>query len=211
VAADDVPAVRRLIRRFLAPLGFDVREACDGNEAVALWQQWRPHLIWMDLRMPGVDGCEATRRIKAHPQGKSTVVIAVTSSGFEEQREEALGSGCDDFLRKPFDEADLVDLLHKHLGARFVYAGPNAGTPREGDGLGPVSAALASLPEVSRRALRAALVELDPEAVRKLLQEIPGRSTEALDALRVLADTYQYGQLLRILDDIHTEAPHDSG
>jgi signal transduction histidine kinase/ligand-binding sensor domain-containing protein/FixJ family two-component response regulator len=211
LAADDVPAVRRLIRRFLEPLGFDVREARDGDEAVALWEQWRPHLVWMDLRMPGVDGYEATRRIKAHPDGKSTAVVAVTSSGFEEQRAEALQSGCDDFLRKPFDETDLVYLLHQHLGVRFVYSGPQAAAPREGDGLGAVSAALASLTPASRGALRAALAELNPAAVRKFLREIPGQSTDALDALRALADTYQYAQLLRILDDVDSETPHDSG
>ena len=121
--ADDVEASRRLLSQILAPLGFDLREAANGQKALELWEAWQPHLIWMDLRMPVVDGNEATRRIKATPQGQETVVVAVTASAFEEDREAALAQGCDDFLRKPFHEADVLDVLARRLGVRFVHEG----------------------------------------------------------------------------------------
>ena len=115
LVADDGWAMRHLIQRLLGPLGFEVREVCDGSEAVALWKEWHPHLIWMDLRMPVMDGFEATRRIKAAPDGKATIIIAVTASSFEDPRAAAREAGCDGFLRKPFDDTDLFDFLHQYL------------------------------------------------------------------------------------------------
>lgn len=67
--------------------GFELREAVNGAEAIAVWRDWQPHLILMDLRMPILDGLEATRLIKADPQGQNTVVIALTASAFADQRQ----------------------------------------------------------------------------------------------------------------------------
>ena len=112
---------RKLLVRMLAPLGFEVREAANGQEAIEIWDFWEPHLIWMDMRMPVMDGYEATRRIKATTKGQATVIIALTASALEEDRVVMLSEGCDGYMRKPFREADLFDALDHHLGVRFVY------------------------------------------------------------------------------------------
>jgi signal transduction histidine kinase/ligand-binding sensor domain-containing protein/CheY-like chemotaxis protein len=210
LAADDGRAARQLIRRLLEPLGFEVREARDGNEAVAAWYEWRPHLIWMDMRMPGVDGCEAARRIRAGRDGRSAVIIAVTASGSEEQRAAAREAGCDDFLCKPFDEADLVDLLHKHLGVRFTYSEEQAGATPTGGGAEAVPTALASLPASLLVPLHGALAELDTAAVRRALEAIGAYNAEACNALRALTDNLQYGRLLRMIENRYPGTPHDS-
>ena len=187
-----------------------MREARDGNEAVAAWHEWRPHLIWMDMRMPGVDGCEAARRIRAGRDGRSAVIIAVTASGSEEQRAAAREAGCDDFLCKPFDEADLVVLLHKHLGVRFTYSEEQAGATPTGGGAEAVPTALASLPASLLVPLHGALAELDTTAVRQALEAIAAYNSEACSALRALTDNLQYGRLLRMIENSYPRTPHDS-
>ncbi|MBN1123095.1 MAG: response regulator [Anaerolineae bacterium] len=118
---DDMPDTRRIIMELLTPLGFEVREAENGQEAIELFEEWKPDLIWMDIRMPEMDGLEATRRIKATQAGSTTPIIAVTASVFDEDHAQILESGCDDFLRKPFSSTDIYDKLVKHLGVRFTY------------------------------------------------------------------------------------------
>ncbi|MEG4498128.1 GAF domain-containing protein [Microcoleus sp. F10-C6] len=110
-----------VIERLLSPLGILVREAKNGQEAIAVWEEWKPHLIWMDMQMPVMNGYEATRKIKAHPLGKKTVIVALTASAFEEERKTILAAGCDDFMRKPFDANILFAKLEELLGVRYIY------------------------------------------------------------------------------------------
>ncbi|MCD4737954.1 MAG: response regulator [Anaerolineae bacterium] len=119
--AEDREANRELLRKLLSPLGFEIRVAPDGQAALEVWEEWKPHLIWMDMRMPVMDGYEATRRIKATTQGQATVIVAITASAFDEERSVILSNGCDDFIRKPFREKEIFDVLHKHLGVQFIY------------------------------------------------------------------------------------------
>jgi len=113
---EDQPANRLLLQQILEPMGFAVREAVNGKEAVEIFQEWHPHLIWMDRRMPVMDGLEATRRIKAMPGGQETIIVALTASVFKEQQNEVLAAGCDDYVRKPFKIAEIFEVLDKHLG-----------------------------------------------------------------------------------------------
>lgn len=204
LVADDGWAMRQLVQRLLAPLGFEVREACNGSEAVEVCKQWRPHLIWMDLRMPVMDGWEAARQIRAQPECESTIILAMSASSFDDPGAAARVAGCDGFLCKPFDEADLLDSLRRHLGVEFAYAecGP-ANVVGSGN---PVSAAraIASLPAPWRAMLRDALVRLDVAAVQRVVGEIEERGSEVPDALRNLVTDYRYGQLLRIVDGLES-------
>lgn len=119
--ADDAPTNRLILVKLLSSLGFSVRQAKNGQEAIDLWQDWQPHLIWMDMQMPVVNGYEATQQIKASLQGQATVVIALTASAFEEQRQQILLAGCDDFVRKPFRQAEILEKLAEHLGVTYLY------------------------------------------------------------------------------------------
>ncbi|OAD22293.1 two-component hybrid sensor and regulator, partial [Candidatus Thiomargarita nelsonii] len=113
---DDKHSNRQLLLKLLGPLGFEVRDCCNGVEAIEIWEHWQPHLIWMDMRMPVMDGYEATQRIKATFKGHATTIIALTASAFEEERAAVLSAGCDDFMRKPFKETDIFEMMHKHIG-----------------------------------------------------------------------------------------------
>ena len=137
--AEDNQVNRLLLKKVLKSVGFQVKEATNGQEAVELWESWQPHLIWMDMQMPVMDGLDATRLIKAKqqecqevsplspspnvqsPPATGTIIIALTANVFEEDREKMLASGCDDFVGKPFKREFLLDKLAQHLGVRYVW------------------------------------------------------------------------------------------
>src|SRR6185436_15454903 len=105
--ADDIEDNRQLLAQLLAPVGFEVRLATNGAEAVQGFEEWQPHLILMDFRMPVMDGHEAIHRIRAMAEGKDTKIIAVTASAMDENRQELMEIGADVFISKPFREAEL--------------------------------------------------------------------------------------------------------
>ena len=121
LVVDDNQEGRMVLVALLKPLGFEVREAKNGREAIDIWSSWRPHLIWMDMRMPIMDGYQATKAIKNHPQGKATKIIVLTASLLDEERSHILDSGCDDFLRKPFRAPELLEKIGQYLGVSYVY------------------------------------------------------------------------------------------
>ena len=118
---------RQLLMELLTPLGFDVYQAENGQEGVALWQRYQPHLILMDMQMPIIDGYEATKQIRLlEKQNISSSplpskIIALTASAFEEQRNQILSIGCDDFIHKPFQEEFLLNKLAEHLNVSYIY------------------------------------------------------------------------------------------
>ena len=120
--ADDVEDNRQLLAQLLAPVGFEIRLATNGAEAVDEFEEWRPHLILMDFRMPVMDGHEAIRRIRSMAGGKDPKIIAVTASAMDENRVELLAIGADDFISKPFREAELFQKIHAQVGVEYVYA-----------------------------------------------------------------------------------------
>ncbi len=122
---NDKPLNRQLLRKILQPLGFDLKEAQNGKEAITIWQQWQPDLIWLDMKMPIMDGYDTVKYIKNHCQGKSSIVIALTASALISERNLILDAGCDDFLAKPFLEIDIYRMLEKHLGVSYIYQEEN--------------------------------------------------------------------------------------
>jgi CheY-like chemotaxis protein len=123
LAIDDNQENRRLLVKMLQPIGFEVREAENGHQGVEIWESWQPHLIWLDTRMPVMDGFEAVRQIRAKEKQtqRRTVIIALTASTFEERKSEIIAAGCDDFVRKPFQEQILFDKMACYLGVRYIY------------------------------------------------------------------------------------------
>jgi PAS domain S-box-containing protein len=112
---------RLYLRNLLNLIGFDTKEAKNGVESLKICQAWQPDLVLLDMRMPVMDGYEATKRIKAFKTKKIPVVIAVTASVFEKDRKKVLAAGCDDFIRKPVREVDIFEALGKHLNIKYIY------------------------------------------------------------------------------------------
>lgn len=136
LVVEDHEESRRLLVKLLQSVGFEVQEAVNGRMAIDLWQQWQPHLIWMDMHLPILDGYKATEQIRAmesQQQGKwedrlspSTIIIALTASAFEEDRARVLAAGCNDFVRKPFREEVLLGKIQDYLGIQFLQFEPES-------------------------------------------------------------------------------------
>jgi signal transduction histidine kinase/CheY-like chemotaxis protein len=203
LAVDDVPASRLLLNKLLTTIGFEVREAGDGLEAIALWQEWHPHLILMDMRMPIIDGYEATQRIKGEPEGKNTVIIALTASAFEEERVEILSAGCDDFMRKPFQEAELLTKIGQYLGVTYLYEAAEESSS-EGENLLTelTPASLAVMSETWRSQLYDAAAQVDNEEIFQLLKEIPEDYQALAQGLADLAEQFRCDRIIDLAKSV---------
>ncbi|MFB2768286.1 AAA family ATPase [Pelatocladus sp. BLCC-F211] len=121
LVVDDKWSNRSLLVNLLQPLGFEVLEATNGLDALHKAQEFQPDVIFMDLVMTVMDGFEATRRLRSLPELKGVVIIAVSASVFEFDQQQSRGVGCDDFLAKPIQVAELLEKLRVHLGLEWVY------------------------------------------------------------------------------------------
>ncbi len=132
LVAEDDKMSRLLMVKLLTSVGFQVCEAFNGEEAVKIWESWQPHLIWMDMHMPIMNGYDAAQTIKTRQQQAvdhtpQTVIIALSATAFEEDRAIMLASGCDDSVSKPFQRELLLHTMARHLGVQYVYDDcPNA-------------------------------------------------------------------------------------
>jgi len=196
LVVDDREASRKLLVKLLSSLAhqeFQVQEAANGREAVDLWERWQPHLIWMDMRMPVMDGYEATRQIKATEAGQDTVIVALTASAFEQERSAVLATGCDDFVRKPFRAAEIFDVLARHLGVRFVYEDlpGRLGAACAGDELN-----LGDMPAEWLASLRQATVEGDLDWMASLIEVVQERDPARAAALAELVHNFRHDEIL---------------
>lgn len=217
LVVDDRPEGRELIAQLLGTVGFETRTATNGQEAIQEWQQWHPHLIWMDMRMPVMDGYEATRQIRekeARGRGNSThplnpplhqptVIIALTASAFEEQRASILAAGCDDFVRKPFREQVIFVKMAEYLGVRYVYEqntnsqGLQKQTSR-GDRKNLTSDDLAVMPADWVTQLNQASLEVDADQILQLLEEIHATHLALADGLTDLVSRFGFDEILEL-------------
>jgi PAS domain S-box-containing protein len=193
--ADDVEDNRQLLAQLLAPIGFEIRLAANGAEAVQEFEAWRPHLILMDFRMPVMDGREAIHRIRAMTGGKDPKIIAVTASAMDENRQELMEIGADDFIGKPFREGELFQKIHAHVGVEYVYAEhPTAASEEEAAELTPES--LAGWPQDLIDPMREAVITADLDQLLAKIKEVETRDPRIAQGLRRLAEGFQYQKLL---------------
>ena len=295
LVVDDSKESRLLLVKILTSVGFEVREATDGSEAVANWESWQPHLIFMDMRMPVMDGYEATRIIKAKQKGygvanalqrfpnseqlllsgsqylaggfpdsvesevlkvvpllKSqlgvasptpeatgviendandastkrappalappsdfseaehscsnthTIVIALTASAFEEERQKILSIGCDDFIRKPFIQEVLLEKLSQHLGVKYTNQVETTNTTvvdQPTQIFISVTELLSRLSQMSPewlQQLHYAAASCSDELILELLKQIPSDNSQVFKVLRDLANNYQFEKIMEL-------------
>lgn len=201
---DDNYDNRLVLARLLAPLGFAIRQAENGKQAVEQWQAWRPHLIWMDLHMPEMDGLTASRRIKAHPNGQETIIIATTATAFTVNIEDITNSGCNDFIRKPAQANEIFEFLQRHLGVRYVYGAQDnqrytAVSPLAQSPNATLSEAIAQLPADLIGGLQQAATQTDMTAVANYLEKIQQQDAAVAEFLKNLADRFEYDKILTLV------------
>jgi len=195
--AEDQQENRLLLENLMRMLGIDVRIAEDGRQCIQVFQEWHPDLIWMDRRMPVLDGIEATRRIRSLPGGDRVKIIAVTASAFEEEQKELLDAGMDDCIRKPYQFDEIYGAMAKHLGLNYVYSDEGSGDTVLAK-LTPDMLKVLS-PELCRQ-LQSAVERLDTEQIHKAIELIEKQDPVLAQSLLRAADHFDYPT---ILDAIH--------
>ena len=205
LVVDDRWENRQIVSKLLEPIGFAVKEAANGKEAIEVWQSWQPDLIWMDMRMPVMNGYEATKYIKSHLKGQAVYIIALTASTFEEERVIVLSAGCDDFVRKPFRQEVMFDKIAEYLGVEYVYE-EEAILPT--DSLEPDFEltldydSLIVMPLEWRSQLEKAAGELDDEAIALLLAQIPDEYSALALALQEKVNDFDFDDIVNSLQSI---------
>ena len=188
LVVDDHPDNRRVAKQLLEQVGCEVCSAINGQEAVELFQSWHPQLILMDMRMPTMDGYEATRTIRALPDGDTLPIVALTASAFDDQREQILVAGCNDMLSKPFEATQLFETIGRLLKLKFKYKANKDESP---PATVYTSLTLKALPTELRRDLTELALALDLEGTQSFAENIRSDyPSEAMLITNLLKDFY---------------------
>jgi len=206
--AEDQRENQLLLSRLMSEVGLETRIANNGEECVRMFEEWKPDLIWMDWRMPVMDGAQATRRIRSLPDGGRVKIVAVTASVFKEEQPELLASGMDDYVRKPYRFHEIYDSLARQLGLKFVCRAEEPEAEHRPVSLTPEQ--LETIAENERDELRAALESLDPELIATAIEQISAVEAEVGRALSRMADQFDYPSILKLLDRASTGASPDA-
>ncbi len=201
--ADDVASNRLFLRCLLAEVGFQLREASDGLEALEVEELWRPDLILLDTRMPGMDGVNVVRVIRARRgAGGRPRIISVSANALPEDQRLAISSGSDAYLTKPVHEGRLFALLESLLGIRFRPKKKGEPKPLANEAWDAVLSdeqALSRLPNSFCRQIREAVERADYEAVRELIGAIGLSDPQLAEAFQRLAADFDAERLLRVI------------
>ncbi|MES9904166.1 MAG: MASE1 domain-containing protein, partial [Sedimenticola sp.] len=196
---EDQPENRLLLNRLLTKVGFEVEEVENGEQAVELFKRRPPDLIWMDRRMPVLDGLEATRRIRQLPGGDKVKIVAITASVLRHQRDEIMDSGHDDFVHKPYRSEEIYDCIRRQLNVRFIYDEVDEEVPVEKI-TPPAPEAVSALPVALRESMKSAVVELNIEQIVALADEVEKLDAELAQTIRQAVERLNMSELLAWLE-----------
>ncbi len=196
--AEDQRDNQLLLSKLMVRIGQEVRIVENGEQCVQIFQSWRPDLIWMDWRMPVMDGVEATRRIRGMEGGDKVKIIAVTASAFKEQLAELQAVGMDDYVSKPFRIDEIYEGLARQLGIEYVYQTEVPDTASAAEA--PKPQRLGKLSTELRDELRNALESLDPDRISAVIGRIGSVDTELAESLSHMSDGFDYPGILAALD-----------
>ena len=230
---DDREDNRQLLVKMLSPLGFGLQQATNGREAIEIWENWQPHLILMDVRMPVMDGYEATQEIKAriqqreqeqqengemsisHPDSPIPKIVALTASTIEGRRSFALLVGCDDFISKPFRKTEIFDTLNKHLGVKYLYSNSTdfISTGDRSNLSDPTpNAVLAYLPQLPAEwveNMKQVIRNADFDLIARTIEEIRDAHPEFAEILQGHLNNFDYQKILNLIAE--TEESDNAG
>lgn len=201
LVVDDKEENRTLLAGLLGPVGFQIREAQDGQEALEICEGWRPNVVLMDLRMPVLDGYEAIRRLRRLPGGRVMKVIAVSASAIGDVRSKVLEAGGDDYISKPFREAEIFDKIGALVGAQYLYEEQGAdGRPPAPETAPLAPQDLAALPGDLLGEIRLAAVRADYDGLLDLIRRVGAHDARCARGLQDLTERFMYGEIAKLAE-----------
>ena len=198
LVVDDSKTNRKIMSQILESVGFQVQEAVNGSEAIDIWLRWQPHMIWMDLRMPVMNGCEATERIKSSSPNIHIPIVALSASTLEEEKAQFKAAGCDDYVVKPFSDQIIFDKIAQHLGIPYIY---ESKVPPSSSIFKLTVDALNVMPSHWLNRFEQGAVELNRDSLTQLLQEIPPEHRDLENALKKRIDDFDFDQILNLIQN----------
>jgi len=201
LVVDDNLENRVLLSNMLSRIGCIVREAQNGSEAISIFKEWQPHLIWMDMRMPVQDGYAATRKIRTLPGGEAVSIVAVTASVLAEQQEPILAAGCDELVRKPFRDHEIFEAMARQLNIKYLYQdrGTEAAQKQE---IILTAEMLAELPPELLQGLGETTLELNVEASMEVIERIAEHAPDTAETLRALVNNFKIAKIRKLLGEV---------
>ncbi|MEM9510876.1 MAG: response regulator, partial [Cyanobacteria bacterium P01_E01_bin.35] len=193
---DDSKTNRKIMSHLLEPVGFKVKEAVNGQEAIDVWLRWQPHMIWMDLRMPVMNGCEATEQIKSYSQALYTPIVALSASTLEEEKSQFKAAGCDDFVGKPFSENIIFEKIAQHLGIRYKY---ESIIPSSSNNFKLTADTLDVMSDQWLNQVEQAAIVLDQDLLTQLLQTIPSEHNDLKHSLQKQVNNFDFDKILSLV------------
>ncbi|MGB7249644.1 MAG: DAHL domain-containing protein [Phormidesmis sp.] len=202
LVVEDMPKNRQLLTDLLTPIGFEVAEACNGLEAIEICQQWHPHFVWMDLRMPVMDGYEATRQIKAGENSPS--VVALTGSVFKQEEQTALNAGCDAFVCKPFRTEVIFEKMAEFLGVQYLYALTETSAAinqSDSPDVGPLTKRdLQAMPPEWIAQLHQAATRVNSKEIYRLLEVVPPEQVKIANFIGRLVENFCFEEIFNLTE-----------
>ncbi len=200
LVVDDKPENLEVVVNLLKLVGFETKEAVNGEDAIKKFHEWSPNLILMDMRMPVMDGYEATRQLKLTEKGRNTPIIALTASSFEDERKKSMAMGMDGYIRKPFRESELFGVIGNALNINYIYEKEITSAPEDHAGEdGVIVDDIANLPNTLVEQMLDALAVADLDLLIELIKSIGSNHSRLARGLMMLARKYDYAHLYQVL------------
>jgi len=202
LVTDDKQEARSVLVQLLQLVGFETVEAASGYEAVSVFKSWKPDFIWMDIRMMDMNGIEATKQIRQLEGGNTVVIVAITASTWEEERQIVLASGFNDFVRKPFYDYEIFEIMAKHLGVRYIYEDDDASSALK---LNERNIQVEDINEVIPADLKAelceAVIRLNRTKTSEIIEKVSVIDSSIGSYLKELAENLEYDRLLSLFEN----------
>jgi len=182
---------RAVLLSLLEPFGFQLREASNGHEGLEITRSWMPHLIFMDRRMPDMDGLSATKAIRNLAPSISPSIVAITAHAYSEEQKEMLDAGCNAFIAKPYKDSSIFDAIARFLPVSIEYGISNV--HNESDSISSQEfQSFSSINSATRDILLKASHEGDIDLIREVVESYP----EIKSLILPLAEAYRFDLLI---------------
>ncbi len=210
LVCDNKEDALELMRAWLEPVGFKVQLAVNGLEAVKISQHWQPHFIWMDIRMPELDGCGAVRKIRADSTIQQPAIVALSAEAFTHDREKMIQAGCNDYVVKPCAVEYLFYIMKQQLDLEYLYlddpdevsetgTGGDSDTGFQAHTWQPQPDDIAAIdPEITAH-LHQAVTMGDDTEMQQSLTAIESQNSRLAATLRQWIENYEYERILALL------------